>query len=56
MLMLAEAAKRFKLSADLVQSTISARLDRSIRGRLESGILYTDFSIARSKAKVRSCT
>lgn len=51
---MSEIAKRFKLSADLVQSTVSAHLGTAINGRIDSGILYTDQYIARLKSQVQS--
>ena len=53
MLSLGDIAKRFKLSADLVQSTINAHLNSQIEGRIESGILYTESYIRLIKAQVR---
>ena len=47
-------ARRFKLGSEVMQSVITARLNSAIRGRLESGILFTAMYISRIKSQVCS--
>lgn len=54
MVALGDMARRFKLSSELMQTTISARLGKAIPGHLEAGVLYTAVYLARIKAQVNS--
>lgn len=50
---LATLAAQFALGSELLMSVVTARMNKTIHGRLEGGLLYTSAYIARIKAQMR---
>ena len=50
---LGELAAQFNLGSELLMSVVTPRMNKTIHGRLEGGLLYTSAYIARIKAQVR---
>ena len=49
---LASLAAQFALGSELLMSLVAVRINKTIHGRLEGGLLYTSAYIARIKAQV----
>ena len=49
---LGDLAAQFGLGAELLLSVVTPRMNKTIHGRLEGGLLYTSAYIARIKAQV----
>lgn len=52
MIPLADLAAQFALGSELLMSVVAPRMNKTIHGRLEAGLLYTSAYIARIKAQV----
>ncbi|KAL3152351.1 hypothetical protein ABBQ32_001414 [Trebouxia sp. C0010 RCD-2024] len=50
---LATLAAQFTLGSELLMSVVTARINKTIHGRLEGGLLYTSAYIARIKSQMR---
>ncbi|DBA76463.1 TPA: hypothetical protein ACH3X2_008532 [Trebouxia sp. C0005] len=50
---LADLAAQFALGSELLMSVVAPRMNKTIHGRLEAGLLYTSAYIARIKAQIR---
>lgn len=53
---LASLAAQFALGSELLMSVVTVRINKTIHGRLEGGLLYTSAYIARIKAQVGHLT
>jgi hypothetical protein len=49
---LGDLAAQFALGSELLMSVVTPRMNKTIHGRLEGGLLYTSAYIARIKAQV----
>ncbi len=52
MIPLGDLAAQFALGSELLMSVVAPRMNKTIHGRLEGGLLYTSAYIARIKAQV----
>ncbi len=52
MIPLGDLAAQFALGSELLMSVVTPRMNKTIHGRLEGGLLYTSAYIARIKAQV----
>ncbi|KAL0031439.1 hypothetical protein WJX77_000485 [Trebouxia sp. C0004] len=50
---LGDLAAQFALGSELLMSVVAPRMNKTIHGRLEGGLLYTSAYIARIKAQIR---
>ncbi|DBB10622.1 TPA: hypothetical protein ACH3X3_007133 [Trebouxia sp. C0006] len=50
---LGDLAAQFALGSELLMSVVTPRMNKTIHGRLEGGLLYTSAYIARIKAQIR---